>query len=464
MLDQTHIDKLVELIGIDNIKFGELSKRFDPGMSAENLSADIVASPTSSAEVASLIEYCNDQQLSIVPQGGRTGLSGAAESEPGQLILDTQKMNQIIDIDFVSGVATVEAGVKLEELQNVLTEHGFSVGIDLAARGSATIGGMASTNAGGTEAFRFGTMRNRVLGLEAILPNGEIFSDLKQVVKANEGYDIKQLLIGAEGTLGVITKVVLALAPSDSNRTTALISCENAISAALAFQKLRNRSKGNLLCAEIMWPEYAHTTAKSLKLEKLLEFSESQSDVFVIVDIATDSLDTTESYVEDLLTGLLDDQLITSAIVAQSGREAIDIWKIREESFLCDEEYPHGYWYDMSVPLVQLDQYVEDIHLKIGAVDEKLKLFLFGHLGDGNLHLTVSSGLPCPELQSQIDDAIYDGLREMGGSFSAEHGIGNQKASSLEKLSDPQKYRLMQLIKSSIDPNNIMNPRKIFLT
>jgi len=463
MLDQIHIDNLIALIGVSNVMYGGLGKRSDPGMSAQNLGADVVVNPGSQAEIVKLVEYCNLQNISVVPQGGRTGLSGAAESEPGQLIIDMHRMNQIIDVDLVSSVATVEAGVKLEMLQNQLSENGLSVGVDLAARGSATIGGMVSTNAGGTEAFRFGTMRHRVLGLEAVLPNGEVFSDLKQVIKANEGYDIKQLLIGAEGTLGIITKVVLALAPADSNRTTALISCENARSAAMTFQKLRNRIKGDLLCAEIMWPEYAYTTARSLNLGKLLEFSESPADVFVIVDIATNSLDGANSYLEDLLSDLIDDQGIRSAVVAQNGREASDIWKIREESFLCDEKYPNGYWYDMSVPLSHLDQYVEDIHARISAIDKRLKLFLFGHLGDGNLHLTVSSGLSCPELQPQIDAAIYDGLREIGGSFSAEHGIGNQKALSLKKHSDAEKYRLLGLIKRTMDPNGIMNPGKIFL-
>ena len=296
---------------------------------------------------------------------------------------------------------------------------------------------------------------------EAVLADGEIFSDMKQVTKANEGYDIKQLLIGAEGTLGIITKVVLNLVPLDKNRFTALLSCENAVSAATVFQKLRNDSRATLLCAEIMWPDYANTTADALGLDKLLDFTHSENDVFVIIDISCAQNKEGVDVLEEILSELLGEESITSALIAQNQREATDFWKIREQSFLCDKAYPHGFWYDMSVPLSHLDDYTTTLYKKIALIDPQLKVFLFGHLGDGNLHLTVTSGQQAPQLESQINAAVYDGLSEIGGSFSAEHGIGNQKKDSLEKYTDRQKTKIMKAIKNILDPLEIMNPGKI---
>lgn len=460
MLSDQQIESIKKIVSAKNLQYQRVAEKFDPGMNPNNLDAGVFVTPESTEHISKLVKLCTDQNISIVPQGGRTGLSGAAESSSGQLIIDTRKLNSIIDLDFVSGIAIVECGVTLESLQAELLEYGFGIGVDLAARGTATIGGMAATNAGGTAAFRFGTMRNRILGLEAVLPSAAVFSDLKSVTKANEGYDIKQLLIGSEGTLGIITKLVLNLVPIESNRATALVSCENATSAALVFQSLRASAKGRLLGAEVMWPDYANTTADQLGLSQLLDFSDSENDLYVILDLENDSADA-EQFLEEHLSTLLNSGDITSALIAQNEREADDFWRIREQSFLCDEVYPNGFWYDVSVPLVHLDQYVEELFRAVKTFDNSLKVFLFGHLGDGNLHLTISSGKSIPEKRKEIDRIVYDGLNDIGGSFSAEHGIGTEKSSSLEQYSDPTKMAIMRSIKSVLDPKNIMNPGKV---
>ena len=449
------------LLGRNKVRTGKSLNAFDPGLATTNLDAGIVVLPENAEQLSNVVKLCNTYSVQIVPQGGRTGISGAAESSLGQLIVQTSSLNQIIDLDFVAGTALVESGVTLQQVQEAIEPYGFSVGIDLAARGTATIGGMVSTNAGGTEAFRYGVTRHRILGLEAVLPDGELFSDLKQVTKANEGYDIKQLLIGAEGTLGIITKIALNLVPLDKNRFTALLSCENAVSAATVFQKLRNDSRANLLCAEIMWPDYAKITADTLGMDKLLDFAHTEKDVFVIIDVSCPENNSGIDILEEILSELLGEESITSALIAQNQREATDFWKIREESFLCDKAYPHGFWYDMSVPLSHLDDYTTSLYKNIASIDPQLKVFLFGHLGDGNLHLTVTSGMKVPQLESKIDAAVYDSLNDIGGSFSAEHGIGNQKTCSLEKYTDIQKMRLMRIIKSAMDPAGIMNPGKV---
>ena len=456
------ISGLEGIIDCKNIRIGKALNAIDPGMSSKNLDADIAVSPENIEQLTEVIKFCEANSIEIVPQGGRTGISGAAESLPGQLIVQTSSLDQITNLDFVAGTAIVESGVTLQQLQEAIEPYGFGVGIDLAARGTATIGGMVSTNAGGTEAFRYGVTRHRVLGLEAVLADGEIFSDMKQVTKANEGYDVKQLLIGAEGTLGIITKVVLNLVPLDKNRFTALLSCKNAVSAAAVFQTLRNDPRVTLLCAEIMWPDYANTTARALGMENLLDFAHSEKDVFVIIDISCAENKAGVDVLEEILSELLSRESITSALIAQNQREATDFWKIREESFLCDKAYPHGFWYDMSVPLSHLDDYTTALYETIASIDSELKVFLFGHLGDGNLHLTVTSGIEAPQLESQINVAVYEGLNDIGGSFSAEHGIGNQKRDSLQKYTNSQKMKIMKSVKNILDPQGIMNPGKIF--
>ena len=426
-----------------------------------NLDAQVIVSPENVTQVAQLVQYCGDNQISIVPHGGRTGLCGAAQSNPGQVIIQTAKLNQIIEVDPVTGIAVVEAGVTLEKLQDAICDHGFSTGIDLAARGSATVGGLLSTNAGGTQAFRHGITRHRVLGLQAVLPNGQILNDMKHVIKANEGYDIKHLLMGAEGTLGIITKVVLNLVPVDKHRSTALISCNNALSAITMLREFQQNNTCELLSAEIMWPEYARTTAEALGFSNLLDFTPSDTDVLVIIDISAMDQQSSTAVLEQCLADFFDENIISSALIAQNERESINFWKIREESFECDKKYPHGHWYDVSVPLRHLDAYCSTVFSRINQINPQLKVFLFGHLGDGNLHVTITSGQKHPELAEKIDCAVFDGLNEIGGSFSAEHGIGKQKISTLVRYSDPQKLLLMQAIKNTIDPLGIMNPGKV---
>ena len=416
-----------------------------------------MALPADPEQVSELLAACNTLSISIVPQGGRSGLAGAAAITPQQVILDTGQFNKIIDIDAVGGSVIVESGVKLETLEHAVNAHGLSCGIDLAARGSATIGGMVSTNAGGIEAFRNGIMRHHVLGLEVVLADGRIISDLKRVTKANEGYDIKQLFIGAEGTLGVVTKIALALSPQQKPTSTALVSCRDTAQAVSLFRQLHNKRQTQLLSAEIMWPEYAHGVAKFLELQDTLAFSDTANGVFVLLETA----DNATLSLEDILTQLLEQEVIDNALLAKNERERQAIWRIREDSGVIDNIYPHGLWFDMSVPLGHLATYTDDLFRKISQISPDLKLFLFAHLGDGNLHATISTDYPIEHLAEAIKAAVYDGLNVIGGSFSAEHGIGTEKRDALEKYTPKANLALMREIKQLFDPNCIMNPGKV---
>ena len=459
-LEATHVEALETLLGASRVRHSDVASTLDPGFSAANLAGGVVVTPQTVEQVQNVVRYCARHSIEMVPQGGRTGLSGGAESAPGQLIIETSQLNKVLGIDRQSGTAVVESGVCLQNLQEAIEDSGFSVGVDLAARGSATLGGMVSTNAGGTEAFRHGMTRHRVLGIEAVLANGELFDDLKQVAKANEGLDIKQLLIGAEGTLGIITKVALSLVPASRHRVCAMVSCESASHALDLFRRCRVATELELLCAEIMWPDYARTTAKALGLSPALEFAPGMQDLFVVLDVEPRSEQGSDA-LENCLMSSLESGEITSAVVAKNDRQRERFWQIREESFLCDRDYPHGFWYDVSVPHAHLDDYAGRLFEQTRDLRDDFKVFLFGHLGDGNLHLTITAGVPVPELESAVEGVVYDGLHQIGGSFSAEHGIGRHKRGALKGHTSASKVALMRAVKHAFDPDGLLNPGKI---
>jgi len=447
-------DELIAL-GLKVLDADTLANR-DTGFDRKNFDAGIAVAPKNLNEVCTIVKFCIENQTSIVPHGGRTGLAGGGISKRGQIILMMDQMNTIREIDPASRIAIVDAGVKLQELDEIIAAQGLTVGIDLASRGSCTIGGMVATNAGGGEAFRNGVMRNRVLGLEAILPDSTILHDLKKVVKANEGYDIKQLLIGSEGTLGIITGVTLKLEKAGDNRKTVLMASENASKTLEFFDRLSKAFGPKLLYAEIMWRDYFETVGTELGLNQ--RFGQMDGNVYFISEI---ELGEDDEELLDVLGAGLEGEEISDAVIAKNEQERNEIWSIRESSFLIDKCYPGGCWFDISIPLPKLDRFVSESVNRIHAVNPSLRIFTMGHLGDGNLHYTINANDPVEHLYPQISEALYSGLNEIGGSFSAEHGIGTEKQKSLEKFGDPGKLMMMKSIKKAIDPLNIMNPGKV---
>jgi FAD/FMN-containing dehydrogenase len=454
------VDELKDIVGVNGIQGSDTVAGLDPGWHQENLAAGLIVLPVSTHQVAGIVAYCNRKGVSLVPHGGRTGLSGGGISTPGAVILQTTRMNRVLSIDPLGGTAIVETGIVLEALEAEVAKHNLSVGIDLGARGSATIGGMVSTNAGGIEAFRNGMTRHRVLGLEVVLPNGQILDDLKTVTKANEGYDIKQLFIGAEGTLGVITKVSLSLVPKEGKTATALTSCLDVDKAVRTFRRFRNHRDGTLLSAELMWPDYSRITAEELGHESVLTFETDPQALFLILEVADDK-DDGGVFLENLLSECADKGEIRNAIIAKSDRERESIWKIREEPRICENRFPHGFWFDISVPLGELKNYTDKLFEDITRIQPELRALVFGHLGDGNLHITVTSGKVISDLEDPIRRAVFRNLNELAGSFSAEHGIGIDKRESLARYTSPEKLKIMRNIKKILDPKGIMNPGKV---
>lgn len=431
----------------------------DPVIDPANTQGALAVAPRTIDEIVAVFSFCNDTRTPVIPHGGRTSLAGAVAASGDEVMILGSNMPRVLDIDPVSQTAHISANTTLAEAESAARAHGLTTGIDLAARDTATIGGMVSTNAGGMEAHRNGTMRNRVLGLEAVLPNGTILSDLAHVRKCNEGYDVKQLLIGAEGTLGVVTSVTLQLLPEPPAPHTFLLALPDAAAALAVLQTLHRTQGINVLRAEAMWNAFATKNAELQTTNPLMTLPNAPLYVIYELHVPTG---TAEEVVFAALEPHFEIQNVLDAIAAQSVQQANDIWMIREDTMSMGNVYPHSEWFDISVPLAHLDSFVKLVETRIAALNAGLMIHVLGHLGDGNLHYSIAHTDPIPDdLKAQIKPAVMDGLKDIGGSFSAEHGIGTEKREALQKYGDAGKLRLNKMIKQLIDPNNICNPGKV---
>ena len=447
-------------VGAGQVRSGEAVTTLDPGWHPDNLGAGIVVSPASTEEVAVVVRICREHRVSIVPQGGRTGLVGGGISHAGQIVLSLLRMNRIEPIDPLERVALVEAGVTLEALQQAAAQHGLEPGIDLAARGSATLGGMVSTNAGGVMAFRNGVMRHRVLGLEAVLADGTVYRDLTRVVKNSAGYDLKHLFIGAEGTLGVVTRVVVQLDPLPRASATALFALPS-VTAVLDTIGLALQAKsGHLRAAEALWQNYLHLTANAL------DWSEAGIDlaqpIFLLLGLGGADEAALQAAFETVFEQVIERHPQATGIVASSQRQAEALWRLREDTDVMYRAYPDAPSYDVSVPLPHIERYAQEVQGGLAAIDPQLQPYLFGHLADGNLHIVLNRPGPLePPLAAAVEAVLYGQLRAMGGSFSAEHGVGSKRIHSMIETADPAKVVAMGVIKRALDPDGLMNPGKV---
>jgi len=450
---------LTAIVGEPGVRAGEQMGAVDPGMHANNLRASLMARPANTAQAAAVLALCARERIGVVPQGGRTGLSGGAWTHPGELIVSLDRMNRIESVDAASRTATVEAGVTLARLEEALAPHALAAGIDLGARGTATIGGMVATNAGGIEAFRYGTMRERVLGLEVALASGEVLCELSRIRKDNAGLALRQLFIGSEGTLGVITRVVLNLVPVSGPRHTALALLPGLDDAVTLMRAVEAEPGISLTAAELMSGNHIALSADSLHMAPLARMPPAAFGLMIAVTGAGGA-GGAEAALEAVLSRAADAGLIVDAMLPKNAAEERDLWRVRED-WAVDRKYPGGLWYDVSVPIDRLAKYLADVESRLLRHDAALRMYIVGHLADGNVHFTINAAAPISERYAEIAPLIYEGLRELGGSFSAEHGIGLEKRASLEYWAGGTRLRLMQAVKALFDPTGVMNPGKV---
>ncbi|MBK5926507.1 FAD-binding oxidoreductase [Rhodobaculum claviforme] len=432
----------------------------DPGWHPDNLRAGLMVRPSSTAEVARVLDVARRHGASVVPQGGRTGLVGGTVSAPGQIILSTERLARIRQIDPDTRVAVVEAGVTLAALQDAAAAHGLEPGIDIAARGSATIGGMISTNAGGMTAHRHGVMRHRVLALEAVLPDGRVLSDLAPVIKAATGPDPRHLLVGAEGTLGIVTAAALRLEPAAPAHATALLALRDLEAVPAALAGVLRPDAGHLHAAELM-------TARHLAFMQEAHGHSlgpvgQAGGAYLLVALAGPAPAPLQEALEGLAAALYEGGAVVDALIATSGAQAERLWALREDTGAISQRFGGAAGFDVSVPVSALSGYIRAVDAGLAAVEPGLGAFVFGHVADGNLHIVLDRPEPFPEgLRQRIEAAIYGPLGAVGGVFSAEHGIGSKRVGHLMSRGDPVRLAVMAQIKAALDPDGLMNPGKV---
>jgi len=431
----------------------------DPGSDRRNFDAGVMALPGSVEALCVLMRACHEARVPVVPHGGRTGLVGGTVSSPGALIVSTERLHRILDLDPLEGTAVVEAGVTLEVLQQAAAAHGMEPGIDLGSRGSATIGGLVSTNAGGIQAFRYGVMRHRVLGLEAVLADGTLFSDLTRVVKSTAGYDVKQLFIGGEGTLGIVTRIVIKLDPLPVARATALLAVPGAESGLAVARHFARRPDAQLLAAEMMWRDFLLMNAQAHQFALSEGFAATPATLLVEVSAATS--EQAQDLIGDGLETLWDSAGLTEGVIASSADQARRLWHLREDMSVFGRRYPGYQSFDVSVPPRRADAYIDVVRQRLAGLFPGLAPLVFGHILDGNLHIIPMIGESDEGLRTRIQDALYADLEGMGGSISAEHGVGLKKRDAFARFGGEGKRRLAALIKHALDPEGLLNPGKV---
>ncbi len=426
-----------------------------------------VVKPGSTAEVAAVVRACDESRTAIVPQGGNTGLCGAATPDPSgsQIVLNLSRMNRIRAIDAHNNTMTVEAGCVLANLQKAAEEAGRLFPLSLAAEGSCEIGGNLSTNAGGTAVLRYGNARELVLGLEVVLPSGEIWDGLRGLRKDNTGYDLKQLFIGAEGTLGVITAAVLKLFPLPRSRATAVVALQDP-ERALDLLKRTLEACGERLTGFELFSDFCLSLVLKHFKDAAAPFTR-RFPHYVLVELSdTRPGEAVAGLAEGVLGEALEGKSILDAAIAQSETQAKAFWKLRD--FISEAQAHEGpnIKHDVSIPISQIPEFIRTTDAELGRAHPGVRMVTFGHVGDGNLHYNVSAPENvAPEVfvkqTEAINRIVHDSVARFRGSISAEHGLGQLKREEIRRYKSSLELELMRKIKRVLDPHGIMNPGKV---
>lgn len=431
-----------------------------------------LASPASTQEVAALVKLCGAHGVPIVPQGGNSGMAGGATPDPTgtAVLLSLRRMDRIRSLDTEAGQAVCEAGVILQHLHKAAEAASLRFPLTLGGKGSATIGGLVSTNAGGTQVLRHGTMRAQVLGLEAVLANGTVLNMLTPLKKDNRGFDLKQLLIGSEGTLGIVTAACLRLLPAPIGRATAWVGLDGIVEAHTLLQQME-RAMGEALEGFEVVPAHcldsvlAHLPAARAPLTGRHRWNA----LIECVSASSDSADLQER-LEGGLASAFEDGLIADAVIAANDTQAEGFWTLRDSISAAERALGPAMQHDISVPVERMPEFILAASPAIETAFPGTRAVAFGHLGDGNVHFHVLAPAGAQrgiweEAQGKaVSAAVYDLVSQWGGSISAEHGIGQMKVDELARLHDPAALAVMHQIKQALDPDNLLNPGKLLHT
>jgi len=429
-------------------------------------SAAVALLPSSAEEISKILRYCNDNSYPVVPSGGRTGLAAGAVANNGEVVISLTRLNKILSVDKIGLSIEAEAGVTTQALQEAAEQAGFFFPLDLAAKGSCHIGGNIATNAGGLKLIRFGGTREQVLGLEVVLASGEILDINYNLRKNNTGYDLKQLFLGSEGTLGIVTKATLKMMPKPKNFQLACLGLES-------FDDILSLLKEcNLEALQVTAFEFFTDKAHEIVLKYFPDIKspfENRTNYYVILEVEEGSGGI--KIMEPFLEKIFEKEIVVDGVLAQSTEEFTKLWSLRENITESVQAHGHVRKNDIALPISSLGKYVDEMLEVVAKASAEhsaeIEIVLFGHVGDGNLHLNYVGNKSMEfgafqEISREIEIKVFDLLLKYKGSISAEHGIGMLKKKDLHLSRNELEISIMKKIKLAMDPKGILNPGKIF--
>ncbi|MBE9538195.1 MAG: FAD-binding oxidoreductase [Proteobacteria bacterium] len=453
---------IAEIVGSSGLLTGDdVKARSGDWRGQTNCQALAIVRPASTEEVSAVMKLCFEAGQAVVTHGGLTGLVQGGAAGPEEIVLSLERMNKIEVVAPLEATMIVQAGAVLQVVQERAKEEGLMFPLDLGARGSCTIGGNISTNAGGNQVIRYGMMRQQVLGLEAVLADGTVISSMNSMLKNNAGYDLKQLFIGSEGTLGLVTRAVLKLQPSCQSENTALVAVPSFDNLTALWRLMGAQLGASLSAFEVMWQNHYRTVA----VESGKHTAPMSPDYPLYALIESNGVDQARDaeQFQQVLEQAIEQDLIVDAVLAQSESQRASLWDIREDIEALVVALSPLFGFDVSLPMGNMEEYVNQVESSLQAQwPDKGRCLVFGHIGDGNLHIVLTVGSDSEENRQQVNQLIYSPLQAFGGSVSAEHGIGLDKRDYLSLSRTPQEIDLMRTLKRALDPKNILNPGKIF--
>ena len=456
------LNTLASHISADSILVGEaIDSRYMSDYSGLDAQTPLaVLRPGTTEEISSLLKICNDNGQGIVPQGGMTGIAAGALPTENAIVLSLERMSGIDELDEKSATMTVLAGTPLSVIQEAAANAGFLFPLDIGARDSCLIGGNISTNAGGNRVVKYGMTRNLILGIEVVLADGTIVSSLNKMMKNNSGYDLKQLFIGAEGTLGIVTRAVLKLSPMSRSKSTALCAMPDFDKTIELLHSANEYLPGGVSSFEVMWPSFYKTMTE--RVDYVDAPLSTDYPIYVILECMGQDSENDQQVFESFLENKFTDETLVDAVIAKSEAEVQSIWGVRDSVVEFSRLFPKYVGFDISVPISQMEVFVDDVNSMLEKNWPELENLFFGHIGDSNLHLIVGITGQDPAIKKEINDAVYSKVKARGGAISAEHGIGLSKKEYLDYTVSKEEIRLMKTIKKALDPTGILNPGKIF--
>ena len=456
---QTLIEQLTQILEPSALFLGDdISEKYHADWSGASACAPAaLLKPKTTEQLSQIMALCYEQNQPVVVQGGLTGLAGGATPLSGEFAISLERMNAVEEIDARGMTATVLAGTPLQVLQEAVEEHDLFMPLDLGARGSCNIGGNVATNAGGTEVIRYGMTRSLVLGLEVVLADGTVINAMNKMVKNNSGYDLKHLFIGSEGTLGIVTRVVVQLQPKPLACHTALCALEDYDSVTKLLTELKRSLGSGLTGFELMWDNYYN---KVLEVDSDLQnpFGE-EHHFYLLVEYKDNETALGAERFEAELFGHLEAELLSDAVVAQSHQDAEEFWRIRDGIGELLKALGPVSNQDVSLPIADIGVFSTHLETRLKAKYPDIGVLLFGHIGDNNLHVCAYTGREEDKLL--ITEDIMSMIGEYSGAITAEHGVGVLKRDYLELSRTPEEIALMKTIKTAMDPKGILNPGRV---